>query len=412
MAKLQLTDRNKGKLDKNGKKRKPNWQWRFEIMIAGKKKSFSKSGFRTKAEAEEAGTKAFLEYTQGSSTKAKELFYSELIEEWKKVYFLELRPNSVRHYEQLIRNHILPALGNYKLIALDHNTIQEFVNDLKGKELSPRTIQITSGLVKRSLNYAVQVHYLNYNPAQYVRNPKIIRETKQVESLTYEEIEKIFSRFPECDKWHLPLMIGYHTGLRISEVFALTWDNVDLENNYIFVEKQITPMNKEWYFAPTKTESSTRRVKIGFTLSEYLKRELLRQKEKQAAYGEYYPKYTLEEAYTENGEKIMKIIKSEEEDVRFVCVNETGKFLTPKSFLHCAETIRNELGIHFNFHILRHTHATILAESGANPKNIQIRLGHANISTTFQTYIHSTETMDEETASIFEKNFSHKSRTN
>jgi len=413
MAKLQLTDRNKGKLDKNGKKKKPNWQWRFEIMIAGKKKSFSKSGFRTKAEAEEAGTKAYLEYTQGKETKPADIAFSELLEQWLKIYVdQELRPNSQIYYRQLSRNHILPALGNYKIIALDPVILQNFVNDLRETDLKPRTIQSISGIVKRTLDYAVKIHYLPFNPAQYVRNPHAERSRGKKEIISKEDMERIFRRFPEENIWNIPLMIGFHAGLRISEVFGLTWNNIDFKNAYINVEKQIQLVDSEWCFTNTKTTLSARRVKIGNTLLNALEREFHRQDKRKAAYGEFYKYYTTQDKELPNAEIAKVIVPSDKEDIRFVCVDQQGKMLTPKRFILCADAIKKELGIKFNFHMLRHTHATILAESGANPKNIQLRLGHSNISTTLQTYIHSTENMDEETVDIFEENFSHKPRTN
>ena len=413
MAKLQLTDRNKGKLDKNGKKKKPNWQWRFEIMIAGKKKSFSKSGFRTKAEAEEAGTKAFLEYTQGKETKPADIAFSELLEQWLKIYVdQELRPNSQIYYRQLARNHILPALGDYKIFALDPMIIQEFVNSLRETDLRPRTIQSISGIVKRTLDYAVKIHYLPFNPAQYVKNPRIEKSRGKKETISKEDMERIFRRFPEEDKWNIPLMIGFHAGLRISEVFGLTWENIDFENAYINVEKQLQLLDSTWCFTDTKTTTSTRRVKIGYTLLNALQREFDRQEKRKAAYAEFYACYTIEEKLLPNGETAHTIVPYNKEVIRFVCVDQQGKMLTSKRFIDCANIIKKELGIKFNFHMLRHTHATILAESGANPKNIQLRLGHTNISTTLQTYIHSTESMDEESVDLFEKNFSHKPRTN
>lgn len=410
MAKLQLTDRNKGKLDKNGKKRKPNWQWRFEIMIAGKKKSFSKSGFRTKAEAEEAGMKAYNEYTQGTNIKSKEMFYSELLDEWESMRFSQLRYASQKLKRLTIKNHLKPALGNYKVTALDHVILQEFVNNLQKKDLSPSTVHKIASVMKQSLNYAVQVHYLSYNPAQYVIVPKV--KSRKIKTLSQEQLEIIFSRFPECDKYHLPLMIGYHTGLRIAEVFGLTWDNIDLVNNNINVEKQMILVNNHgWCFVPLKSETSKRAVKFGNTLAELFKRELDRQEKLKAAYGKYYPKYAVQEETPDNGEKRLLIEKSEKEDVDFVCRTDTGNFMSPKTLDHCSYLIKKELGIDFNFHMLRHTHATILAEAGVNPKAIQTRLGHSNISITLQTYVESTEKMNEEAVSIFEKNISHKSRT-
>ena len=225
-------------------------------------------------------------------------------------------------------------------------------------------------------------------------------------------MELIFRRFPEEDKWHIPLMIGYHAGLRISEVFALTWNDIDFDNAYINVTKQVQLVDSEWCFTNTKTTHSVRRVKIGSTLLNALENELHRQEKRKAAYGEFYAKYTTEEKSLPNGEAYQAVVPSDHENIRFVCVDQQGKMITPKRFIDCANILEKELGIKLHFHMLRHTHATILAESGANPKNIQLRLGHSNISTTLQTYIHSTENMDEETVELFEKNFSHKPRTN
>lgn len=65
--------------------------------------------------------------------------------------------------------------------------------------------------------------------------------------------------------------------------------------------------------------------------------------------------------------------------------------------------IHNELHLAFDYHSLRHTHATRLIEAGANIKNVQTRLGHSNIQTTLQTYVHDTEKMGEQSVELFEQ---------
>lgn len=82
---------------------------------------------------------------------------------------------------------------------------------------------------------------------------------------------------------------------------------------------------------------------------------------------------------------------------------ESGKFADPHNMQHVSKVARNELGMKkFDYHSLRHTHATILAEKGASPKYVQNRLGHKNIQVTMQIYQHLTEKMSEEGAALLD----------
>lgn len=85
-----------------------------------------------------------------------------------------------------------------------------------------------------------------------------------------------------------------------------------------------------------------------------------------------------------------------------VCTKENGTMVTPDSFKYASKVINFELGIEFNFHSLRHTHATLLIESGANIKSVQARLGHSSIKTTLDTYTHATIKMAEDSVELFE----------
>lgn len=77
--------------------------------------------------------------------------------------------------------------------------------------------------------------------------------------------------------------------------------------------------------------------------------------------------------------------------------------MTPDSFKYASRVINHSLNIPFKFHYLRHTHATILIENGANMKYVQKRLGHSKLSTTMDTYSHVTHKMEDDTIEIFEK---------
>jgi len=89
--------------------------------------------------------------------------------------------------------------------------------------------------------------------------------------------------------------------------------------------------------------------------------------------------------------------------IHMVCINSLGHHTTAVPFKYCTHVIKDELGIDFDYHTLRHTHATILIESGADVKNVQARLGHSNIQTTLQTYVHDTDHMAARSVELFEK---------
>lgn len=85
-----------------------------------------------------------------------------------------------------------------------------------------------------------------------------------------------------------------------------------------------------------------------------------------------------------------------------ICIAENGQYTSTDSFKFCSRVIHKELLLAFDYHSLRHTHATMLIEAGADVKDVQMRLGHTNIETTLQTYVHDTEKMIERSVELFE----------
>lgn len=88
--------------------------------------------------------------------------------------------------------------------------------------------------------------------------------------------------------------------------------------------------------------------------------------------------------------------------LHFVCTNESGKMVTSESYKYAARVIHYELGTDCAFHSFRHTHATVLIQQGAIPRDVQERFGHSDVSITLNTYTHDTEVMSKQTVEIFE----------
>lgn len=412
------------------RKRGTTWSYYFDLgKIDGKRKKKEKGGFRTKKEAEQALASAMNEYNNaGTVFEASNITVSDYLDQWYDLHCkLNLKYNTQVGYLQIIENHLKPKFGLYKLKAINSTILQEYANSLKLNGYSKSHIVGILTVFQSALDYAVEpLHYISQNPMKSVKFPKVERKPRERIILTLDEWQLIIDRFRDT-RYYIPLMIGFYTGLRISEAFALTWDDIDFEKRTLSVNKQIVKRNfgadvrkvvekkgkkelrSSWYFTTPKTPASVRTVPFGETLYQALKHEKAEQLKNELKYGEYYTIHVMKKEVDEKGNDmirvvpIQKCIDSQLQRVRLICVAENGQYTSTDSFKFCSRVIHRELQLAFDYHSLRHTHATMLIEAGANVKNVQVRLGHTNIQTTLQTYVHDTEKMAEQSVDLFEK---------
>lgn len=383
-------------------------------QVDGKRKRKEKGGFRTKKEALEAGVKAKAEYdNSGSTFTPSEISVADYMDYWMENYVkLNCSINTINGYGGIIKNHIKPKLGTYKLKALSPSVLQEFINNIYKNGYSKNMLENIKTVISGSMHYATNIACLiKSNPALTLKLPKYEKRlVKEREIVAKEQFETLIKRFGPDTNFYLPLMIGYHCGLRCGECFGLTWDCIDLKNGTLTVNKTLIydSILKKWVYGPPKTKTSNRTILLGKTILNVLKKYNLQRKENILKYGEYYTyQYVTEEK--RNGKSFSVIeqysghITTNSTKLEAVCVKENGEMLTTGSFNYCTRIAHYELGLtKFDYHSLRHTHATILIENGANIKDVQERLGHTDIATTMNMYVHNTDKIKRESIDIFE----------
>ena len=233
--------------------------------------------------------------------------------------------------------------------------------------------------------------------------------------LSLKDWQRIIKTFPAGSCYYIPLMIGFYTGLRISEAFALTWDDIDFEKREITVNKQVIRRKKvnsifsSWCISTPKSKTSERIIKFGETLYQALKAERAVQLKNELKYSDQYIIHLLKSELDEKGnifqriESVQKSMKADFPRIRFICIDKNGKYIPQERMRNILILIREKMGININYHSLRHTHATLLIEAGADVKDVQARLGHNNIQTTLQTYVHDTKAMAVKSVELFEQ---------
>lgn len=395
------------------RKRGAHWEYSFEgARINNKRQTISKSGFRTKGEASAAGAKAMNEYNRsGSVFTPSEISVSDYLDLWMREYCLNnCKPSTINNYQKKINFHIKPAIGKYRLAALSPEALQKLINDKFNQGYSRNTLAVLKGILTGSLSYAVHpLKYIPYSPAEYIELPST-RATPAVKSrsaphvyLTPEQMAKIFERFPEGSSSYLPLLLGYKCGLRISEAFALDWSSIDLQNKKLTVRQQILWQEKDketgapayWYFTLPKY-NSIRTIELSSNVVAALEREKACQEESRDFYGDLYIRQYRDEAGHLN-------TAGQGEEVHLVMVRPDGSYINSRNMQHVSRVATRELGFEkFDYHSLRHTHATMLAELGVSPKYVQHRLGHKNIQVTMNIYQHLTDKMSEEGAKLLD----------
>ena len=292
---------------------------------------------------------------------------------WMKDYrFHKLKPSSYDRLESTVVNHIFPHLGNMKVDKVTRNHIQGLINQLYSeKNLSYSSIKKVYVALNACYKHALIEGTVLRNPCVGISLPSASERTKEVVSLSEEEVEQlrtaITSTENSCPFAHAYLLI-LNTGLRMGEALSLRWEDIDFANKTITVNKN--------------NILSKKRDENGDRLGGY---ELQTQSTTKTASG----KRTI--PMNRSAEAALLELKKGNHTPH-VIVNSKQHSVLPNNFAKSFKGIlkRAEMAS-YGIHALRHTFASMLFSKGVDVKIVSKLLGHSSVKITYDTYVHLFE---------------------
>lgn len=297
--------------------------------------------------------------------KNKVIFFKDVVLQWKKVNLIKHKGATETKYDYMLEKHILPKLGECKITEIDSLVINDFLQKklesgrLDGKGgLSKSYVRSMMIIIKSILQYAVNEQLCIplktqiYTPSIDKKSLEIINPKKQ----------QLFEQYllNSLNETKLGILITLHTGLRIGEICALTWDDIDTESEVIHVRNTISRIRNDdnsgsvLIVDKPKTKASIRDIPISAILMPAV----------------YYMRQNAKSQYV---------------------VSNKNSFVSPRTYEYRYHRILDECNIEsINYHALRHTFATRCIEVGVDVKTLSEILGHSNVAITLNTYVHSS----------------------
>ncbi len=404
----------KGSVRKKGKK----WYGRFYIEDeSGRKVQKEFVGTESKAETEAMLRKAMEDYEEKKFVaKSENATVGMLLDMWVEE---ELKPGSLSNgtvmaYQGTVNRIKQHPIGNRKLKTVTADHLQAYMDFLSfggtnpdgttAKALSKGYLRLFSAVLQGAFRFAVfPKRMITFNPMQYVvwRGKKEDYDLFSDEdgdatstpTLSHEQYLKLEEFLKKKDNPALlPIQIAYYTGLRIGEVCGLTWQDINLDKQYLTVRRSM-----RYNGARHKTEiGATKRKKVRTvdfcdTLAAILKAAKTEQHKNRFRYGELYNLNYYKEVKEKdrNYYEVYSLPRTEEipdgyKEISFVCLRPDGAYEAPSTVgIMCRTASKKVEGLEgFHFHQLRHTFTSNLLSNGASPKDVQELLGHADVSTT------------------------------
>jgi len=354
------------------------WEARATIGTdpeTGKQKQRSVSG-KTQKEVAKKLRQITAEIDDGSYQEPTAMTVGEWLDIWLDQFLGGVKPRTVEAYDCSIRNHLKPALGSVKLENLTAPVIQRLYISLqrKANPLSAKSIKNLHGVLHRALQQAVELGYLQTNPSNPCKLPRI--EKRDIEPFDNEDI-KNFLREIKGHQYENVYLVTLFTGMREGEVLGLKWKCVDWSTGTILIGQQLQRKHdgSGEYTMISPKNGKHRRVTPAPFVMDVLRNQLEKQSRMKRTAGELW------------------------EDNDFVFTNEVGHNLSCQTvYLHFKKIAAKIGRPTARFHDLRHSYAVASLQNGDDIKTVQENLGHHTAAFTLDIYGHVTPKMRRESA--------------
>jgi len=342
----------------------------------------------TKKDAEKRLSELLHQQDVGLFVRPGKLTVAKLLGQWLQDYALSnVRSRTYDRYAEIIRRHLIPALGALPLKSLQPHHIQSYYGkalqsgryDGKGG-LSERTVHHHHRVLFSALKYAVKHNILARNVAEAVDPPR--PGFKEMATTDAEGLFKLLEAVRGTQYYTIFYTAAY-SGLRRSEILALRWQHVDLELCTLAVVDSLHQLhNGEFDIRPPKSKRGKRLVALSPSLAILLREHKAEQEALRNQLG---------------------LSPLQQNDLVFS--QPDGSFIRPDSVTSKFRKVAKSVGLeNLRFHDLRHTHATLMLQQGVHPKIVSERLGHSSIALTLDTYSHVLPGLQEAAAKAFDEN--------
>ncbi len=355
--------------------------------LTGKPKRTTRRGFSTKKEAALSLSRLQLEIEKNGSLVRRNdtATFQDVYLLWLEQYKGGVKENTLRQTKSAFRMYILPHLGDFRIEKINVARCQKAVNAWAERT---KIFKLFKNYASSVFKYAISLDMCSDNPMAKVHVPV------KKQSLGDEDNKKIefYSKnelltFLDClekegnQKRLTFFRVLAFTGARKSEILALTWEDVDFTNKKVNINKTLAIGEKGIIVNTPKTKSSKRIISLDERTIEILKHWRKEQRKVYFAFG-FNTSHKAQPVFT----------------------NQYNRHIRPSSVIYWMRSIAKKYQVReIKIHEFRHTHCSLLFESGATVLEVKERLGHANIEITMNIYAHVTKKQEEETADRFAK---------
>ncbi|EGO2589268.1 TPA: tyrosine-type recombinase/integrase [Enterococcus faecalis] len=346
--------------------------------LTGKSKRTTRRGFKTQKEAKLALAQIQIEIDRGKFVKQDYSLFKDVYELWYAQYINTVKPSSAQRIKYYFDKQILPAFGELKLTKISPSYCQKVVNEWSKKYKRFDSMKMYTSKI---FEFAITQNLLSMNPMKRIIMPKRQREIKTKEDQNFLDKDQLqefltLAKQKESMQYYTAFHLLAYTGMRKSELAALNWSDINWNANTISINKNVSYTSGQRIITTTKTTSSDRTISIDEITLNILKKWKLEQKKELLSRG--------------------FIVQKDEKQLIFS--NPSNEIMSPNVLWEKLKTYKN---FSISPHGFRHTHASLLFESGATIKQVQERLGHSNINTTLNIYTHVTKNAEKDVANKF-----------